>query len=402
MVYAIIITSVSLLLSLVVTKKMFAPTNLVAALWLFCILAYNLYPHQLFPLNNQFYTAISIWVGAFTFSSLFVQGIYQKPNNTHEPNLSLRNLYFFLSVVSFVYMLWYIVSLLGELGLSTNLFLNLRNAALGKFKGMDEGTSNNYFAPLWLVSYVIEILHYKRKRTWILIILLFINLGWAVLIMSKLTFLYVFISTFVILLYKNKIKTRTILISLATIFVFFSYFQVLRSTKAELDGNKLNYDFFSLYVLTGIPAFETIQPNSSDYYGQNSFRFFYAISYKTGFGKKEPVNPILEFIHPSKDKTINTNVYTAMYPYFKDFGYLGVFIFALLIGMFYGYIFKKATKKDNPMIVAYSIFATGLILQFMNEMTFTTLSFLLQILIISHLPYWINKKTVKTELKMID
>jgi oligosaccharide repeat unit polymerase len=209
--------------------------------------------------------------------------------------------------------------------------------------------------------------------------------------MSKMAFLNIFVATIIVLFFKNKIKTKTILISLAALFVFFTYFQILRSNKVELKNSK-HYDLFTLYVLAGMPAFETIQPNSSEYFGQNSLRFFDAVAYKTGLTNRKPQNPILKFVVVNKNKNIYTNVYTTLYPYFKDFGFMGIFYFALFIGFFYGYIYKKALKKDNPMIVTYSILFTALFTQFMNETTFTTISFLIQILILSHIPYWMNKK----------
>ncbi|MHB9054717.1 MAG: O-antigen polymerase [Paludibacteraceae bacterium] len=392
MISAIIITSISLFLSLRSSKNIFAPATLVSALWLFCILAYNIYPHHLIQLKDQFYTGISIWVGVFSLSALFTQSIFQKSNNTDTPNLSFRNVYFFITLITFPYMLWRIFNLLSDSGLLNNIFINLRNAASGNINGLEEGTSKNYFAPLWLVAYVIELLHFKKERTWIFIFLLFVNLIWAFLIMSKMTFLNIFVSTFIVLFFYRKIKTRTILISLAAIFLFFTYFQILRSREIELKDNKLNYDFFTLYVLGGMPAFETVKPYSSDYFGQNTFRFFNAVGYKIGITDKQPPDAVLEFVNVGKEKKVFTNTYTTLYPYFKDFGYKGILYFAIFVGFFYGYIYKKALKKDNPMIITYSILFSALITQFINETTFTTLSFILQILILSHLPYWINRK----------
>ena len=35
--------------------------------------------------------------------------------------------------------------------------------------------------------------------------------------------------------------------------------------------------FISTYVLSNMPAFETVQPNSSKYWGENTFRIFYLL-----------------------------------------------------------------------------------------------------------------------------
>lgn len=405
MILAIIITSLSLFLSLRTSRNIFAPATFVSALWLFCIIAYNVYPHNFVPLKDQFYTSISIWVGIFTLSALLTQSIYQKPINTEEPSLSLRNLYVVITFITFPYFMWSIFSLLREYGLLNDIFINLRNAAAGQIKGMEEGTSMNYFAPLWLVTYVLELLHFKKERIWILVILFLINFSWAILIMSKMNFLYLFISTFIIFFFYRKIKMRTILISLGAVFLFFTYFQILRSREIELkDDNTLNYDFFTLYVLGGMPAFETVKPHSSAYAGENTFRFVNAVTYRTGISDNKPPEAVLEFVNVAKkdNKKVFTNTYTTLYPFFKDFGFKGIWIFALLVGFFYGYIYKKALKKDNPKTITYSILVAALITQFMNEATFTTMSFLLQIIILSHIPYWVNKKIKTADTKSIE
>ena len=93
----------------------------------------------------------------------------------------------------------------------------------------------------------------------------------------------------------------------------FVIIQILRTN--QYYTFKMN-DFISMYFLSGMPAFDTVKPYSSLHFGENTFRFFYALSYEFGFSKIEPVDPVLQFI---KVPTI-TNTYTVLYPFYKDFG----------------------------------------------------------------------------------
>jgi oligosaccharide repeat unit polymerase len=212
--------------------------------------------------------------------------------------------------------------------------------------------------------------------------------------MSKTIFLNIFLSTLVILLFKKIIKTRYIFISLALIFIFFTSLQLIRISKLNKNED-LGYDFFSLYVLSGMPAFDTVKENSSENYGENTFRFFYAVGNKLGISDLKAKDPILNYVYVNKNKTIVTNVYTTLYPFFKDFGYYGIFYSALVIGFFYGYVYKKVQKNNKPMTITFSILVVGLVTQFMNETTISTLSFIIQILILSHIPYWSKKFVLK-------
>ena len=100
MIIALITIIISLVLSLSLSNKIFAPATIVAALWLFCIMAYWIYPHNLLALKDQFYIGISLWVGAFTFATLLTQSISQKSNNLTLPNEKIRNLYYILTLIN--------------------------------------------------------------------------------------------------------------------------------------------------------------------------------------------------------------------------------------------------------------------------------------------------------------
>ena len=397
MIIAIFTTTISLLLSLFLTKKILAPSTVVSAIWLFCILAFWLYPHGYVKLNEQFHIAISLWVGFFSFFSLFRQSISIRERHTTEPAKVVRDIYFIIALISFPLSVWSVFSIIQDYGLSGHIYSALRDIAIGNVRGLEEGISNNYFATLWLVAYCIELVHYNKKNLARILILFVINFGWAFLVMAKMNFLNLLISTLTILFFKNVIKPKVIYISLAVVFAFFTFIQVIRTVGAE-DKDDLKYDFFSQYVISGMPAFEKIKPSSSEYFGQSSFRFFYKVANKLGISSKTPEDALQPFTNVGKTKPSHTNVYTTLYPFFKDFGYLGVIIFGALTGLLYGYLYKGLINSNYPFFVTYAILGTSLFIQFMSDNTLSTLSFVIQIIIFSHLPYWTTKLFQKTKI----
>jgi oligosaccharide repeat unit polymerase len=74
------------------------------------------------------------------------------------------------------------------------------------------------------------------------------------------------------------------------------------------------------------------------------------------------------------------NVATAMSPYFKDFGYVGVLIFGIIVGFVTGATYKLAQSGQNIMKMLYAYFLITLALQFFDELLFVGLSSLFQII----------------------
>ncbi len=400
MITAIIVISLALALSLILTKNVMAPTTIISALWLFCVVAYSIYPHGYLNLKDQFYVGISLWVGFFCFFALFRQSLSIKNKHTSEPSTSISNIYFIITLISFPLSVWGVFEIVQQYGLSKHLYASLRNIAIGNVKGLEDGLANNYFATLWLVSYAIELLHFKKARLSRLLILFFINFSWAFIVMAKMNFLNLIFTTLAILFFKKVIKPKVIYISMAVIFIFFTFLQVQRTVGADKSSD-LNYDFFSLYVMSSLPAFEKTKPASSDYTGQSTFRFFYKVGEKLGLTDKTAEDALQPFINIGKSKAVYTNVYTTLYPFYKDFGYWGIAIFAALTGLFYGYLYKGLLSDNKALTVMYAIFTSSLIIQFMSDNTLSKMSFVIQIFILSHLPYWF-KLNINSDNKKID
>lgn len=83
----------------------------------------------------------------------------------------------------------------------------------------------------------------------------------------------------------------------------------------------------------------------------HTFRILYAIGHTLGI-TEPPTETILEFVSiPDM-----TNTYTNMYPFYEDFGNIGVFVFSIVYGIFYGFLYKKSRTGGKIQLVLYAIF----------------------------------------------
>ena len=358
-------------------KKLYAPAVIVSALWTVALLLFIFFDHDLNQLHKTFLPAILIWVVSFSFFSLLAQSLnFNSPFKSVLPSKAARDIYFYFSIATLPFLIMNVQKILST-GFNEHSFNALRQANV-------EGTTAAFFVSFWLISFVLELFCLSNDNRWRVVFLFLINLFYAVVSLGKTNFLTLFAVTFIILWHKKIIKMKAIILGSGILFAIFVIIQILRSN--ENYTFELN-DFISMYFLSGMPAFETVLPNSSHHFGENTFRFFYALSYEFGFSKIEPVDPVLQFI---KVPTI-TNTYTVLYPFYKDFGYPGIAFFSSIMGFFYGWIFKKMQLKDFYFMTLYAVLSVGLMIQFMNETIFTLFSQNLQYIIIALFPFIISK-----------
>ena len=215
----------------------------------------------------------------------------------------------------------------GETG---NWAMDLRLAAIGKTSTFKEVYGGLYII-VWQVAYLIELFYYSKKNRYRVIILGLMLLSFGIGTMSKIVLLELLVKTVSILFFKNKVKVKHLVVALVVLLVAFVAMQSIRYNNSVKSFNRNG--FLITYIVGNTSAFDTLEPNSSTHCGENVFRVYYAVNKKFGRSGIKPVDPILPFIH----KPLETNTYTAMYPFFKDFGYWGVGVFALLYGFLGGY-----------------------------------------------------------------
>ncbi len=385
MIYVCILLFIILITSYISSNQIiFAPSVIVSGIWFICILLYFVLDHGLYPINNKFLVPISIWVSCFCFFSLLAQSLsVSTPFKNISPNKVARDIYFYFSLITLPFLVYDIYTLITK-GLGSNIFSVLRNANIIGFEKQGIERTSSFFVIFWFVSYIIELLSASKSNRFRLATLLLMNIFYAFITMGKSSFLSIFIASAIILFYQKKIKLKTIALGVGILFFLFLGIQTIRSNNNDQIHSN---DFISLYLLAGMPAFETLEPASTTYFGENTFRFIYAVGYKFHLIAIEPKSALQEFVSVPE----STNVYTVLYPYYKDFGLIGIIIFASLLGFLFGHIFKRAQRGDTYSLVIYSLLSICLVLQFMNDVFFMTFSQNLQYIIIAYIPFFITK-----------
>jgi oligosaccharide repeat unit polymerase len=184
--------------------------------------------------------------------------------------------------------------------------------------------------------------------------------------MSKYSFLDLFLKTVCVLYFTKKINVMHITIGIIGLFIAFIGLQSLRQN-IDITSSKAKTDFVVMYLLSSMPAFDTLTPESSQYFGENSLRTFYSILNKAGLSQHKPSTVILDWT----EVPMSTNTYTVLYPFFKDFGYWGVVIFGIILGGFLGWLFKKYQQGSTYFAILYAYFFTSIVIQFSSEIFFT-------------------------------
>ena len=388
--FLIIFFIVLLILGLKVSNNnIFSPSVITPAIWAAMLLMFFILDHNLPPLSYQFLVCIMLWCGLYTISSMLAQATTRATTlYNRTPSQTILNLYFLIALCTFPLFLQYAYTAI-TMGPTGHWAIDLRLASTGKHPCFSEPIGFLYVG-IWRVAYIIELVNYSKKNRIRVLLLLFFMLSYGIITMSKLVFLELFISTAYILYANKKIKLKHLIIGGLILIQVFILMQTIRNNLG--DSDKERNDFFVLYLIGHMSAFDILEPCSSTYFGENVFRMFYAI---LNYFKISSIEPVAEHL-PWISEPLRTNTYTTMYPFFKDFGYIGVVIFAIFNGLLWGTIFKKTTDNDKMYIVIYAFFIHIIIDQYVNEMIFSSLSGNIKKLILLLLPYFfrIRKKEI--------
>ena len=116
-------------------------------------------------------------------------------------------------------------------------------------------------------------------------------------------------------------------------------------------------------------------------------------------GQTKPVDPILEFKRVEVGEFVfGSNTYTTLYPFYKDFGETGVMVFAVILGLLFGYLFKTSEDNSDFALILYAILAGSIAMQFIGDTFFTVLSQNIQYLVAALLPFIISKYNLFSNL----
>ena len=163
---------------------------------------------------------------------------------------------------------------------------------------------------------------------------------------------------------KRVIKMRSIIISGISIIILFFFFNMARDYREDADPNDAMtfLDFFAIYVLSPAVAFERVQEDLTPQFGSHTFQTIYLFLNRFG-GDYEVNTKLQEFVWVP----LPTNVYTVFQPFFEDFRYKGVAIFAMFYGVCSGFCYRLMLNGNGIAKCLYVYVVYVLALQFFQE-----------------------------------
>ena len=271
---------------------------------------------------------------------------------------------------------------------SEGLFYTLREQMLDK-EMYDMGIAK-YFVYIVYVVLMIEANRQQLHR-WRLALMLVLGLLFILISMSKTT-IFMYIISVMFLLYSNKkISLKPIALFFGSFFFLGLLFQLLRSgdDNVTMDNDTLMM-FLAIYVVSPMQAFCTDIANSSYEWGQYTFRTFYGLLHGLGFNVE-----VARIIEKWVWVPLPTNVYTIMSPYFRDFGYWGLFVFGTLEGFVSGILFRLGITGNTILKYIYTYVLVYIFLQFFQENFFLAASsfiYVTALLIFCHVKFTFKHK----------
>lgn len=370
-------------------RQIFSPWNTTLIVWIIILTLYTFVHKELYAVSEQFVYGITIWVFTFTISSVLTFIIfpsYKKASwQVCEKNVDIITLITLILVPIAVYKAVQHAFMLGS---PDGIFSTLREQAVNPEE--NQLGIVKYFVYVINTLLIVEIWRDKIRK-WRLLLVVGLCFLFFIATMGKMTlFMYIFTSLY--LLYeKGKISLKPIFFGSLFLIALVPLMYILRGsseneTNAEVIGNLL-----IIYSVTSIIAFGQLSPCSSSQWGEVTLRFFYGILNSLGFNINTPPPIVQDFcITP-----LPTNVYTVLSSYFKDFGFTGIFAFALIEGVIIGAIYKSSKTGNNLMTYLYAYIFTLLVTQFVDEQIFQGLSSIIQMVVlifICHIKISYNKE----------
>lgn len=378
------ICAILLLLSLLFSRgRWYAPTNLMTAVWMVSLIGYACVDSGQHPLNTNTIWAVALWLIVFCIAAWSMQSVYIKPTFLNvKSSVPARDIYYYLTLCTIPIMILWVSVIIARAG--GNPFSALRDANVTEVRGIRTAA---FFVLFWMVSYIMELQVVSRENIRRVIVLFIANFFYAFVSMGKMNFMILFLATAIILTERKIIRTWHLIIAFFVLLVFFVGVQKMR-------GSYTNpRHFTALYLTTSLANLDqNVEPSTAELPAENSCRLFYAIKSSLDGGETPVVDPILEFQWVKiGDLKYYSNTYTTVYPFYKDFGLIGVVGFAFMLGLIFGYLFKTAEDGSQFSLVLYAILAGTVVMQFIGDTFFMVLSQNLQYLFAALLPYIISK-----------
>lgn len=370
-------------------RQIFSPWNTTLIVWIIILTLYTFVHKELYAVSEQFVYGLTIWVFTFVITSAVTFVVFpsykKSPWKVCEKNVDIITLITLILVPMAVYKAVQHAFMLGS---PEGIFSTLREQAVNPEE--NQLGIVKYFVYVINVLLMIEISREKRRKWRLRLVILFCFLFFIATIAKITLFMYIFSSLY--LLYENKrISLKPILIGSIFLIALVPIMYLLRSGNDQETDTELVANLIIIYMISSIVAFGNITPCSSLQWGETSLRFFYSFLHMLGVNVDVSKTTLQDFCYTP----LPTNVYSVLFPYYKDFGHVGIFAFALIEGIMIGIIYKYSKTGNNLMKYLYAYIFTLLIMQFMDEQIFQGLSSIIQmtvLIFICHINLSYNKE----------
>ncbi len=356
----------------------FSPWVMTIAIWGIVLGLYYILDTDLYPITEQFYYCLTIWLPLFCASAIVTYALTPANNSATIPaggidiNTYIFHFFFIVSLIItplYVYRVYQLVTMFG----TEDLMNNVRVLAV---HGDGQGFLN-YSAVINQVLFITALWAHPRISTWKVVVMGIACMMNALAIMEKGSLLLLFICILFVLYEKRIIRLRSILVSGVLVVVVFYFFNLARAVEgSDYQENETLMDFFIQYALSPPVAFCQLMPEVTPQFGANTFCNIYI--FLSRFGADVIVKTKLqEFVLVP----IPTNVYTIFQPFYIDFGYRGVAFFAVVYGVASGFLYRLFRSRNSVGTCLYTYLVYVLLMQFYQENVFVSMVFILQFIV---------------------
>lgn len=374
----IVILSLLLAVSYLYTRSIIHPGVVTAGIWLMLLIIYNASNFDLYALSDSFYKAVLLWTCPFCIASLINQ---QTPSLVPDfiagdanPNmLSILKPLILISLVAATVALVY----RGRLFDPSNILYGIRLASVASLRGEEDAIP----FPLWMKPFVefannaalpvaMYLVIIKRDRSKYSKILLTLLIVYFLLRTNKTVIAQIGMAFVCIMLIEQTISKKKAVIGLlvmAALMIGISYVRGL----GIREGDFMVSEFLAQYLLAPLPAFDSVLDSYTfieDFHGEYTFRPF--IKFMQLFdssivGNSDPYN-LKNWVYVP----VPINVYTALFTFYEDFGYIGIACYGIILGLLAGMVFKHAEQGYLASKLVYACLFYTIAFQFFSDYFF--------------------------------
>jgi len=359
--------------------NIFSPWMLTVCIWGGSLLLFSLQKDLLYPLSEQFYYCLLLWIPIFCLASIITYLVLPTHKRMNDVSVDFNKLLFnILFVITLVITPLYLMKILNIVMMfdQDDMLYNIRMLSLF---GDERHGFLSYAYVLNQALFITAIVQYPNVKKWQITFLFITNILSCISIMEKNGLFVLVVASLFVLYEKKYIKTRTILLTFVAVVIGFFFFNMSKEIKSDDNAEQMEFmEYFGIYLLSPSVAFGYVKEALTDQIGSNTFAMFYMLLDKLGIGNFEVHARMQDFIWVP----LPTNVYTIFHPFFEDFSYNGVAMFAMIYGLGYGFVYRLYKDGNKFGFCFYAYLAEVLLMQFYHESLLQNLVLLTQITLI--------------------